>query len=114
MGFFSQDCRECGESVISPYDMPAGMEWQNEAVAITPHGSVLIGPYDGYGRIEYAPNIDMDDDRFDIGEDNTVFHRWCWEQAGKPTEYRGPSEGSSDQGYFYDRSQARVAGPVRS
>jgi len=103
MGFFSQDCIECGDSIIAPYDMPAGMEWQNKAVVFTPNGSMLRGDYDGYGAVGY----DADGmGRYDIGMDNTVYHERCWEAAGKPMEYRGPSDGADDQGFFYDRTAA--------
>lgn len=105
MGFFSQDCEECGESIISPYDIPQGLEWQNEAVCITPRGSVICGPYDGYGRV--------DDHEYAIEATNTVYHRFCWERAGKPTEYLGASRGSDDQGFFYERVTSKIPGPVR-
>jgi hypothetical protein len=103
VGFFSQECIECGDSVIAPYDMPKGMEWQNRAVCITPEGDIMSGLYDGYG------NVGAGYDRYDIGENNTVYHWACWEAAGNPTRYRGPSDRAGDQGYFYDRTAETCA-----
>ncbi len=103
VGFFSQDCIECGDSVIAPYDMPVLLEWQNSAVCITPRGSILIGEYDGYGRVDGHEQA--------IWADNTVYHLRCWEAAGRPLEYRGPSLPSDDQGYFYDRTGRRLCVP---
>lgn len=102
MGFFSQDCHGCGDSIVAPYDIPAGLEWQNIAVAIPPTGgTVKTGPYDGYGSVG-----DEGDTCFDIGGENTVWHRACWAAAGKPDAHQGASRSSVDQGYFYDRVTA--------
>jgi len=101
MGFFSQECIECGDSVIAPYDMPKGMEWQNDAVCVTPNGSILRGEYDGYGRVDNHEEA--------IWSDNTVYHLRCWAEAGKPLDYRGPSNPAGDQGYFYDRTAETCA-----
>lgn len=102
MGFFSQECHECKESVVSPYDIPAGMEWQNEGVAITPMGNIITGFYNGYGVLSDDPMGDGSD-AYHIGGENTIYHRRCWEKAGKPMEYLGASPHAGDQGFFYER-----------
>ena len=102
VGFFSQDCIECGDSVIAPYDVPEGMAWQNHAVVITPRGNIKTGVYDGYGSVGDEGSDGMGS--YDIGMDNTVYHRLCWEAAGSPMRYRGPSPHANDQGYFYERT----------
>jgi hypothetical protein len=102
MGFFSQDCQACGESVKAPYDLPGEIAWHNKAVAITPSESIIKGPYDGYGNIDYDGMSYMDDSRMDIGGENTVYHQRCWEKLGSPTKYDGKSEDSKDQGFFYN------------
>lgn len=101
MGLFSQDCNACDESIKSPYDLPEGIAWQNEAVVFLPNGSMVIGKYDGYGRITVDDGVVVEDA---IGFDSkaTVYHRRCWDAHGRPVGYQGPSRDSADQGFFYD------------
>jgi hypothetical protein len=95
MGFFSQECIDCGHSVLSPYSTNEINKWMSEAVSISKDSKhVHIGTYDGYGRIDEAEDA--------IGDSQTVWHRACWEVAGRPFDYRGPSPRAKDQGYFFD------------
>ena len=89
MGFFSWNCECCGESLKSPYD-PQPV-WQNEGVAIFENG-YITGEYDGYGAIK---ELDI------LAGEPTIYHKKCWEESGRPMEYRGESQGAEDQGYFY-------------
>ena len=94
MGLFSWNCKHCDHSIKSPYNLPAGWEYMNEAVLLEPNGNIITGDYDGYGRI---------DDRevnWETGEPE-LWHKKCWENAGKP-QYSGESDSAEDQGFFYD------------
>lgn len=91
MGFFSWECKHCGQSIKSPYQtIPA---WHNHATAILSSGSLIQGAYDGYGKIGGADITDTQP---------TMYHTKCWEAIGKPTDYKGESESARDQGHFYD------------
>jgi hypothetical protein len=93
MGLFSWNCKGCGQSIKSPFEpKPA---WHNDAVVILAGGTMLIGSYDGYGRID---GMEFKDD------DPCMWHQRCWENAGKPTDHN-PSDGAEDQGYFYPRDE---------
>ena len=72
MGFFSSNCKGCGESIKSPYDLPTEIEWQNVMVAISPSGELAVGSYDGYGRIAEEEKL------IDIDPDAEWWHRRCW------------------------------------
>ena len=97
MGLFSWQCKKCDHSIKSPFNIPDGWEYMNEVVMLSEGNEPIIGKYDGYGRI---------DDR-DVGMEDTLdnpelWHKKCWENAGKPNRYSGGSEYSQDQGFFYD------------
>lgn len=92
MGFFSWDCKGCGESIKAPYDIPTPIKWHNDVVALEPDGSVQMGEYNGYGKI----NRDVDYHTVEM------WHIKCWNSAGCPNTYSGASDYSEDQGYFYD------------
>ena len=94
MGFFSWNCRGCEESIKAPYDIPENIKWQNDCVLVREDKGPLNGQYDGYGRIDGRDAGMVDDDP-------ELWHKKCWENAGKP-EYTGDSDYSSDQGFFYD------------
>lgn len=84
MGLFSQACAATdicgGKDVMGPYAIDDESAWMNEAVAITPSGSILMGTYDGYGTVDgFHGAIGLDG--------NVVFHRACWELSGKPTDH---------------------------
>jgi hypothetical protein len=90
MGLFSWRCEVCGVSLRSI--LATDKLEEIESVALLESGSIIIGAYDGYGRIEEADIAD---------KDPQVYHKKCWEKAGKPTEYRGASKAAEDQGFFY-------------
>jgi hypothetical protein len=91
MGFFSENCQHCGHPALSAFAIDSTNAWMNDVVAITPNGSVIRGEYDGYGSVGY--------------------HFACWDQLGRPTDYKGPSEDSSDQGWFFDDGAHSFATP---
>ena len=92
MGFFSWNCKKCDHSIKAPYEVPTGWTYMNEAVVILSSGEIIMGEYDGYGRVG-TQDITWDDPE--------MWHKECWKNAGKP-EYTGASERAQDQGYFYD------------
>ena len=104
MGFHSRLCRGCGESVKAPYSLPSSLQWQNDAVVLLPTGSLLTGPYDGYGRIsldDLGPPSDATELRVHvsfIGSPAEFWHDRCFTEAGHPA-YSGASENAPDQGY---------------
>jgi hypothetical protein len=88
MGFFSWDCKCCGESLKS------GNDWMSQAVVVADDGSVVKGEYDGYGRVDGRLG------ETDITEADgccAVYHAACYKLAGKP-DYDGPSHSANDQG----------------
>ena len=94
MGLFSWQCKHCDHSIKSPYNVPDGWEYMTEAVLLEPDGTIIMGEYDGYGRI---------DDRevnWETSEPE-MWHKKCWENAGKP-QYSGGSDSAEDQGFFYN------------
>jgi hypothetical protein len=105
MGFFSWKCNGCHESIKAPYDIPEGMGWQNEVVVLEQGGPIIVGVYDGYGRVERDPVAggviwDYNEEYGFSDEDPEMWHRRCWEKAGNPP-YSGASEYAPDQGFFY-------------
>jgi len=94
LGLFSWNCKKCDHSIKSPYNIPTGWEYMNEAVVLREGGEPVIGEYDGYGRIG-AYEINWGD------AEPEMWHKKCWENDGKP-KYSGGSEYSQDQGFFYD------------
>lgn len=104
MGFYSQDCHRCGHPLLSRHACTKNVnEWMTQAVSISESGNLHTGEYDGYGRIDGAEDA--------VGSGGTVFHRACWELAGKPTEHQGPSPDSDDQGYFFDDEDHAMLDP---
>lgn len=100
MGLFSWNCKECGKSIKAPYAIPKSIAWQNECVVLAPK-LIAAGPYDGYGRVGGW-------DWADSEEEPEMYHEKCWEQAGKPVEFSGPSDMADDKGYFYDWDEDEV------
>lgn len=95
MGMFSQDCAGCGHPALGQLATTAGVNtWMSDVIAITPTGGIHAGEYDGYGHVDGA--------ELAVGDSNTIWHRACWEVAGKPLDYRGPSVDSADQGWFFE------------
>jgi hypothetical protein len=88
MGFFSWDCKCCGESIKS------GNDWMGKAVAVSDDGSVVSGEYDGYGRLETRlGEVEL----VDAEGHFALYHAKCYTLAGKPG-YNGPSRSAADQG----------------
>ena len=94
MGFFSQECIECGHPALSIMACNKVNAWMNDVVVVTPDDDIHTGEYDGYGRVGYA--------EYAVGDKNTVYHKACWIKAGKPMTYRGESKRAEDQGWFFD------------
>lgn len=92
MGFFSWNCRGCGVSLRSRY--ATDNRDHIECVVLLPQGCVLIGDYDGYGRVN---DIDINSN-----PEPECWHRKCWDLAGAPKHFTKSSEYAHDQGYFFD------------
>lgn len=107
MGMFSWECRRCERSILSHMAVEPHNRWMCSAVALLPRGSVIMGTYDGYGRI---------DDNLDIynGGEPEIYHRSCWELAGKPMKFTGASKHAADQGYFYEEGKYDVLDPLET
>ena len=94
MGFFSWNCRGCGESMKAPYDLDADDAWQNKVVVITEDNTIFSGDYDGYGRV-YGMDIPTDNPE--------CWHKRCYTEHGAPQTFTKSSDYAEDQGYFYER-----------
>lgn len=101
MGFFSKDCHGCGHPALSEHATDYLNAWMNDVVAVLPTGDMVQGTYDGYGHVGGRPVI---------ADPVTVWHEACWELAGKPTDYKGDSTWSADQGWWFG-SQHDVPDP---
>ena len=101
MGFFSWNCKGCGESIKAPYNLPKELTWQNSAVAyagLYDSDSVIYGSYSGYGMLET--------DHGEIGldlDDVCIWHERCYEADLDMYPTEDYSRHAEDQGYFYDR-----------
>jgi len=104
MGFFSWNCKHCNHSIKSDYGLPEEYHYMREAVLLLPSGSIIIGHYDGYGRITDEAGCETEIDFCGRPE---LWHRKCWEQAGKPS-YTGESDHANDQGFFYEENTVGV------
>lgn len=102
MGFFSSDCESCGHPLLCRAATSGINEWMTAAVAITPNGSIIKGEYDGYGGIGATEHAI---------ERATVWHQACWTRAGSPTDHRGESRPSADQGWFFGDHEHQMAEP---
>ena len=106
MGFFSWQCKKCDHSIKAPYNIPTGWEYMNEVVWVREGEDPVIGEYDGYGRI--------DEDLEVTWVEPELWHKVCWENAGKP-DYNSPSNRAEDQGYFYeDPSDDEILEAIRA
>lgn len=99
MGFSSSDCTGCGHPLLSEYATDKTNTWMQQGVTIFADGSIIKGRYDGYGRYE---DEDMFAEPIDGALGGTVWHEPCWKIAGSPADFRGQSNPSEDQGYFFD------------
>lgn len=101
MGFFSQCCKGCGRELLAFHAVrEGGIRWMSRGVAVTPDNEVLKGFYDGYGALEHdeIPDTAHDDA---VGADNEIWHEACWELAGCPAEYNGPTPDADGQGFWH-------------
>jgi hypothetical protein len=88
MGFFSWDCKVCGES------MKTGDDWMGLVTIVSDDGSMVRGMYDGYGRVQTRMgemDLTESEGRF------ACYHATCYALAGNPA-YDGPSGSADDQG----------------
>lgn len=102
MGFFSFDCRGCGNPLLSRHVTNATNGWMRDCLAIEADGRILHGDYDGYGRFnDVGVNLEHIDFHLPPNGNPCCWHRACWLAAGSPIAYQ-PSAHSPDQGFFYD------------
>ena len=94
MGLFSWDCKHCGHPLIMPCNAESENRWMSQAVALLPNGAVLMGDYDGYGRVAGGEIHD--------GGEPEVYHAECWICAGSPPRFTEASRNAADQGHFYE------------
>jgi len=111
MGMFSWECKGCLHSILGPYVLTKQNTWMNKATALAPDGSLLIGEYDGYGRIKSTDLMD-----FSGGEVPELWHYGCWMVSGCP-KYEHPSTHAQDQGHFivpqnYDHDDPQECGKM--
>ena len=114
MGFFSWNCRGCGHPLLSAYVTTPINKWMLEGVAVTAKGNLIIGGYDGYGRLdglEINGDVRWKKDGSAVYEPD-VYHQACWELLGTPKKYKGGSESARDQGYFFSKGAHDVLKPT--
>lgn len=114
MGFSSWECPRCGDSIISQHAINEGerelIGWQKYCVALFEDGSVVMGEYDGYCRVETESGAVVS--LVEADGKVAVYHRACWEADGRPA-YTEPSAPAHDQGYFFDARVCREPKPER-
>lgn len=126
MGFFSRDCNGCGHPLLSAAATDPINRWMTEAVAIKPDGIIVTGDYDGYGNVmggcthpalldeagdEMGCPCESGEPTFSWDDSVTTWHAACWKLSGSPTENRGESRNSADQGWFFGPEDHAVAEP---
>ena len=120
MGFYSALCHGCGHPLLADLATTDTNNWMTSGVAINPDGEIVIGEYDGFGHLATSMSADHTIGEFTYatfdgepgdGFTNTVWHEACWEHAGSPTEYRGPSKHAPDQGWFFDNGAHDMPDP---
>ena len=107
MGFFSWDCKECGHPALCSMatDDDGLNDWMSKIVVLKPNGTILVGEYDGYGRVDGMEFNDL------IDADIEIWHHACWVKAGKP-DFSGPSDRSLDQGWFFNDGKHSMPEPI--
>lgn len=101
MGMFSWNCKCCGHPALSPEATNEKNRWMSNVVFVESDGSILIGEYDGYGRVNGRESDGTPD----------VYHKACWKLAGRPSDYKGGSKSALDQGWFFDDEDHDMAEP---
>lgn len=110
MGFHSADCKGCGHSVRHQGSVNSTSAWMVQAVILLSDGDRAAGECDGYGGIHghYGG--------FSFAG-NEVWHRACWELAGKPA-FTKASRSAHDQGHFtgdnYDPKEPKTVEEMAS
>lgn len=110
MGLFSWDCKACNHPMLSEYATNHINQWMNDVVVIEHDGVILKGSYDGYGRVADDDIRVMFSGR-EFTSEPCCYHKACWEKAGSPIEY-SPSQGSDDQGFFFDEGEHNMECPL--
>lgn len=103
MGFSSSNCEGCEHPLLSERATNEINAWMTQSVAITENGSIIKGSYDGFGNIGNTEEAVYG---------NTVWHEACWLAAGLPTDFRGESEASYDQGWYFEDPVHDMAAPA--
>ena len=106
MGFFSWECKKCGHSILSAEATNSVNDWMNKAIALDKDGSVVVGFYDGYGRLWTDSGMEVE-----LDFEPCIYHHDCWVAAGKP-EFDGPSDSAADQGWFFDEEDHNMTSPM--
>jgi hypothetical protein len=102
MGFFSWNCKGCGHPMLCSEAVLDKNKWMNDVVVLCKDGTVMRGSYDGYGRVNEREIDDCSPE---------CYHQHCWDKAGRPIEYTGESQMSSDQGWFFDDNTHNITQP---
>lgn len=108
MGFFSNTCPHCNDSIKAPYGLTEEAAWQNAMTVILADGTKHEGLYNGYGRCETGSDVvdlqeTLSDAAWDV-PDYAWFHTACYKAAGSPSVVVEPSKHATDQGYFYNHA----------
>lgn len=114
MGFFSADCTGCGHPLLSAYATTEVNAWMQRGVTVFEDGSIVKGLYDGYGHYQRTGSHSqgLGFESFEDVVYGTVWHEACWKVAGSPTDFRGISKDSADQGYFFEDGAHDMVEPV--
>ena len=102
MGLFSWNCMVCKHPMLHNMGVvtPGVNEWMNRVVVLEKNGSILRGPYDGYGRVGMTEmKMEWKDHKMINGPE--CYHEACYKAVGSPTEYTRASLHSIDQGHFF-------------
>lgn len=103
MGFTSWTCKCCGKSALSPEATSKGInEWMSKVVVLDAE-DFISGTYNGYGEVNGC-------EIHEHFSKPAVYHRACWEQAGRP-DYDGPSPYADDQGWFFNEKDYDILEP---
>ena len=103
MGMYSWNCKVCGHPLLAKFNTNGVNEWMSNVVIISEDNEVLIGEYDGYGRITSVDDVDF--------IEAEAYHKHCWELAGKPTTFTDFSDSAEDQGHFFNDGDHDIAPP---
>lgn len=98
MGYFSYNCKTCQHPALSAQAADHEINtWMTDCVVLFENGDRVSGEYNGYGRVGIYSAADQEVEYVAP----CLYHRACWEIAGKP-DYSGPSTDADDQGWFFN------------